>query len=79
MTTAHAYADAYGNWMRDPDSYWAEEAQGITWTRQWDAVFDPTLGAFGQWFAGGMLNTCYNCLDRHLATGRGDQPALIHD
>jgi propionyl-CoA synthetase len=79
MTTAHAYADAYGNWMRDPDSYWAEEAQGITWTKQWDAVFDPTLGAFGQWFAGGMLNTCYNCLDRHLATGRGDQPALIHD
>jgi propionyl-CoA synthetase len=79
MTTAPTYAAAYGDWMRDPEAYWAAEAQGITWTKHWDKVFDPTLGAFGQWFAGGMLNTCYNCLDRHVEAGRGNQPALIHD
>jgi propionyl-CoA synthetase len=79
MTDAPSYADAYGDWMRDPAAYWAAEAQGITWLKTWDNVFDPALGAFGQWFAGGMLNTCYNCLDRHVAAGRGDQPALIHD
>jgi propionyl-CoA synthetase len=79
MTTAPTYAEAYGDWMRDPESYWAGEAQGITWSKPWTKVFDPSLGAFGQWFAGAELNTCYNCLDRHVETGRGDQPALIHD
>jgi propionyl-CoA synthetase len=79
MTTASSYADAYGDWMRDPEAYWAAEAQGITWTKPYNAVFDASLGAFGQWFAGGMLNTCYNCLDRHVEAGRGEQAALIHD
>jgi propionyl-CoA synthetase len=79
MTNAPSYAAAYGEWMRDPAAYWAAEAQGITWTKPWDKVFEPLLGAFGQWFAGGMLNTCYNCLDRHVEAGRGDQVALIHD
>ena len=42
-------------------------------------MFDPSLGPYGQWFAGGTLNTCYNCIDRHVAAGRGEQPALIWD
>lgn len=79
MTRAASYAEAYSAWRRDPEAYWQEEAQGITWSKPWEAVFDPSLGAFGQWFAGGMLNTCYNCLDRHVEAGRGDQPALIYD
>ncbi len=79
MTTAPSYADAYGDWMRDSATYWATEARGITWVQPWDKVFDPAMGAFGQWFAGGSLNTCYNCLDRHVEAGRADQPALIHD
>ena len=52
MTTAPSYADAYGDWMRDPVTFWAAEAQGITWDKPWDKVFDPDLGPFGQWFAG---------------------------
>ncbi|HET6306998.1 MAG TPA: AMP-binding protein [Rhodopila sp.] len=79
MTTALSYADAYAAWMRDKAAYWAAEAEGLSWTRRWEAIFDPALGAFGQWFAGGMLNTCYNCLDRHVEAGRGDQAALIYD
>ena len=79
MTDAPSYAAVYGDWMRDPAAYWAAEAQGIDWIKSWDKVFDPSLGAFGQWFAGGMLNTCYNCLDRHVEAGRGAQAALIHD
>jgi propionyl-CoA synthetase len=79
MTRATSYAKAYGDWMRDPAAYWEAESAGIAWTRPWDKVFDPSLGAFGQWFAGGMLNTCYNCLDRHVEAGRGEQTALIYD
>ena len=42
-------------------------------------MFDPSLGAYGQWFAGGMLNTCHNALDRHVNAGRAEQTALIWD
>ena len=54
-------------------------AEGIAWDKRWDAVFDPASGPYGRWFPGAMLNTSYNCLDRHVAAGRGAQPALIWD
>lgn len=79
MTGALSYDSAYNAWKSGPHAWWAKAAEGIAWTRRWDTVFDPSLGAYGQWFAGGMLNTCYNCLDRHVDAGRGDQPALIWD
>ena len=37
------------------------------------------MGLYGRWFAGAVVNTCYNALDRHVAGGRADQLALIHD
>jgi propionyl-CoA synthetase len=73
------YTSAYTAALRDPDSFWAEKAEGITWNRLWDRVFDPSQGPYGHWFLGATLNTAYNCLDRHVATGRADQPALIWD
>ena len=79
MSNAPSYDQAYGAWQRDPQAWWAEVAEGITWTKRWDTMFDPSAGAYGQWFAGAMLNTCFNALDRHVDAGRGDQPALIWD
>ena len=73
------YADTYAAWQADPQVWWAKAAEGITWDRRWDRVFDPSLGTFGQWFAGARLNICANALDRHIAAGRGEQPALIWD
>jgi propionyl-CoA synthetase len=73
------YDQAYAAWQRDPTAWWSEVAEGVTWDERWDKVFDPSLGPYGQWFAGGTLNTCYNCIDRHVAAGRGAQPALIWD
>jgi propionyl-CoA synthetase len=63
----------------NPEQFWAEAAQAIDWTRKWDRVLDDTRKPFYRWFAGGELNTCYNCLDRHVASGRGDRAALIYD
>ena len=76
---AVSYDEAYAAWKRDPEAWWANAARGIAWSKPWDRVFDPSLGAYGQWFAGGMLNTCHNCVDRHVEAGRGAQPALIWD
>ena len=74
-----AYATHYAAWQADPEAWWAAKAGDLDWARRWDRVFDPTLGAFGQYFAGGRLNISHNCLDRHVAAGRGAQPALIWD
>ena len=74
-----SYAETIADWQRDPQAFWAEAAKGLDWTRKWDRVFDPAIGPYGQWFAGGELNTCANALDRHVAAGRGAQPALIWD
>jgi propionyl-CoA synthetase len=73
------YFGVYEAWRTDPLAFWAEAAKAIDWFRQPDAVFDPGMGVYGRWFVGGETNTCHNCLDRHVAAGRGDQPAFIHD
>ena len=79
MTETDRYDAACRAWKHDKQVWWAEAASGIDWSRPWDQVFDPALGAFGQWFAGATLNMSYNCLDRHIEAGRGAQPALIWD
>ncbi len=73
------YPETYAGWQQDPEAYWAKAAEALQWDRKWDRVFDPALGNFGQWFAGGRLNTSFNALDRHVAAGRADQAALIWD
>jgi propionyl-CoA synthetase len=73
------YHEVYAQWQRDPQGFWAGAAQGIDWFKLWDTVFDPYGGQYGRWFAGAECNTAWNCLDRHVARGRGDQAALIYD
>ena len=69
----------YRRSLADPDGFWAEAAEGIGWLKRWDRVLDDRNPPFYRWFAGAKLNTCWNCLDRHVEHGRGDQVALIHD
>lgn len=64
----------YRRSIEDPRHFWAEAARGIDWDVPPASVLDG-----GRWFAGGRLNTCHNALDRHVAAGRGDQPALVYD
>jgi propionyl-CoA synthetase len=65
--------------LRDPEGFWGEAAEALHWDRRWDRVLDASRPPFYRWFAGGLLNTCYNAVDRHVAGGRGGQAALIHD
>ena len=73
------YHEVYEAWRRDPEGFWAEAARDLVWTKPWDKVFDPDQGVYGRWFVGAECNTAYNCLDRHVAEGRGGQAALIYD
>lgn len=63
----------------NPEDFWAAAAADIDWFDRWTKVFDDSQAPIYRWFTGGTLNTCHNCLDRHVQNGRGDQVALIYD
>jgi len=73
------YEEAYARSLRDPDGFWAAVAEDIYWERRWDRVLDDSRPPYYRWFAGGVLNTCYNALDLHIDRGRGKQRALVYD
>src|SRR5204862_2043483 len=73
------YQEVYARSLADPEGFWAEAAREIDWIAPAKKIFDPSSGAYGRWYSGGVVNTCYNALDRHVAGGRADQVALIHD
>ncbi len=73
------YHEAYAGWQRDPQGFWAEAAADIDWFEKPKAAFDPNAGIYGRWFPGGVCNTCFNAVDRHVGTGRGEQAAIIYD
>ncbi|MEN8200795.1 MAG: propionyl-CoA synthetase, partial [Thermodesulfobacteriota bacterium] len=65
--------------IEQPETFWAEAAEGIDWVTKWDKVLDASNPPFYRWFAGATMNTCYNAVDRHVEAGRGDQDAIIYD
>jgi propionyl-CoA synthetase len=73
------YHEVYARARRDPEAFWAEAAQAIDWFEPPRKVFDPTAGVYGRWFVGGVCNTCFNAVDRHVAAGRARQAAIIYD
>lgn len=72
------YQKLYDESVNNPDEFWAGIAERITWTKKWEKVrsFDFVEGNI-KFFEGGKLNVAYNCLDRHVEDGHGDQTALI--
>lgn len=74
-----SYQDFFDRSITDPNGFWGEAAEAITWTKKWDKVLDDSNQPFYRWFTGGELNTCYNAIDRHVENGRADQPAIIYD
>jgi propionyl-CoA synthetase len=73
------YLASHARSLLDPEAFWAEAAARISWYRHWERVLDDSRPPFYRWFTGGVLNTCYNAVDRHVARGRGRQTALIYD
>lgn len=73
------YHEIHARSLADPEGFWAEAAKEIDWIEPPKRIFDPNEGVYGRWFTGGVVNTCYNALDRHVERGRAGQVALIHD
>jgi acetyl-CoA synthetase len=66
----------YDEAERDPEGWWAKQAEALDWFERWDTVLDDSDAPFYRWFTGGKLNVSHNCLDRHVEAGRGDQVAF---
>jgi len=77
--TAAQYEAAYGESLRDPDSFWKKEAARLTWIKPFTKVKNTSFDADKlsiRWFEDGTLNVAANCIDRHLAK-RANQTAII--
>ena len=72
------YKKKYKHSIDNPEEFWAEQAERISWFKKWDKTWEWNFNkAEVKWFEGAKLNASYNCIDRHVNGGYGDKPALI--
>uniref|UniRef100_UPI00398EAC49 acyl-CoA synthetase short-chain family member 3, mitochondrial n=1 Tax=Pristiophorus japonicus TaxID=55135 RepID=UPI00398EAC49 len=74
-----SYESAFRTSVEEPEQFWSECAQEISWFKPWQKTLDFSSPPFVRWFVDGELNVCYNALDRHVENGLGDQIAIIHE
>ncbi|MEQ9039309.1 MAG: propionyl-CoA synthetase [Silicimonas sp.] len=73
------YREIYEAWKSDPEGFWMQAAEAIDWDRKPTRALDDSNAPLYEWFTDGMVNTCWNAVDRHVEGGRGDQTAIIYD
>ena len=73
---ANAQTSMYDEAAADRLGFWAEQARRLDWAEPWTEVLDWSKAPFARWFVDGKLNVSYNCVDRHVESGHGDQVAL---
>lgn len=74
-----SYAEIYDAWKADPEAFWMDQAEMIDWVRRPSKALSDDNAPLYEWFADGMVNGCYNAVDRHVEAGNGDRVAIIHD
>jgi propionyl-CoA synthetase len=74
-----SYSDLHHQSIENPEEFWGALAENLHWYTRWDKVLDDSNPPFYRWFTGGVTNTCYNALDRHVDEGHGNQTAVIYD
>ena len=78
IKSSRNYDEIYTKSIDKSDQFWSEVAKRISWFKSWDKVSSVDFNSADiKWFEGGKLNACYNCIDRHIESGHGDQTALI--
>jgi len=76
---SNRYDAAFAQSLENPSAFWSAAAEDLQWIRRWEEVLDDSDKPYYRWFTGGLCNTNYNCLDRHVDAGHGDRLALIWD
>lgn len=73
--------------LENPELFWSRHAEQLHWHKKPSSVLTQTTKKLGngieyphwEWFTGGEISTCFNCVDRHVHAGNGDQPAIFYD
>ena len=73
------YSEIYSGWKADPEGFWMQAAEAIDWDQKPSKALFAENAPIYEWFSDGMVNTCWNAVDRHVEAGRGNQTAIIHD
>ena len=73
------YDRAYARSIEDPEGFWGEAAEDVHWFEKWERVLDTSRENFARWFVDGVVNTCWNAVDRHVEAGHSDRIAIIYD
>jgi propionyl-CoA synthetase len=74
-----SYAHEYRLSIEQPDLFWESKAAMVDWDSPWRQVLDRDATPAARWFAGGRLNTCFNCVDRHVLAGHGERTAVCYE
>ncbi len=73
-----SYQDIYRAWDEDREGFWAAQAGRLDWEKPPVKIFESNESG-DRWYVDGVMNSCFNCVDRHVEAGHGDRPAFIHD
>ncbi|NOR62654.1 MAG: AMP-binding protein [Rhodobacteraceae bacterium] len=73
------YQETYTAAQEDPEGFWLQAAEAIDWMKKPSRALDDSNAPMYQWYTDGVMNTCFNALDRHVEAGRGAQSAIIYD
>ena len=73
------YSEIYNSWQKDPEAFWMQAATAIDWYKAPNKALDDSNAPLYEWYTDGMVNTCYNAVDRHVEAGNGEQTAIIYD
>ena len=76
---ANAQPELYELAQKDRLKFWETQAERLTWNKKWTQTLDWSNAPFAKWFIGGELNVSYNCVDRHVESGHGDQIAIYFE
>ena len=76
---ANASEEMFTDAAADRLAFWEAQAARLSWASKWDQTLDWSKAPFAKWFVGGTLNVAYNCVDRHVESGHGDQVALYFE
>lgn len=85
--TGHLQDEVLAQSLSNAEKFWAKQAEELYWHKKPDATLqtstktlkDGTKHPDWEWFPGGEISTCYNCVDRHVEAGNGDAVAIYYD